>query len=56
MIKILGLKGIKKLYLNGEIVLTNNSLERMMVYLEDAKIKEVSGMIEKPDLFQVSRK
>lgn len=51
----IGLKGIKELYKKGEIVLTNNSLERMLVYLQDERLKEISGMIERPNSEQVQR-
>lgn len=46
------LHNLKQLYRDGKLVLTQNSIERVVKYLDERNVIEVSGVTEKPDVFE----
>lgn len=45
----IALKNIKKLYKNGDLVLNQKALEKLLKYLEPSKILEVAGQQKNKD-------
>lgn len=50
------LKNIKQLYYGGKLILTQNSMERLMKYLNTDQILNISGAAERLDPDKVERK
>lgn len=43
------LKSLKQLYKSGKLLLNQNTIERLMKYLDEDTIVQVSGVAERPD-------